>query len=199
MKIYKFKAWRWSDTLIYGAGFIFSVMASATAAGVLSRAGRSIPETYCTLLVPLLWALITWRLYATRRAFVDGIAFVTYQGVSVVPNGADWLIDSSHDLAEAIEDALEFWQKHYAEWDRLEEALNGLVLVVHDGPVSDPRHGIKDKRGLTWQGTIAVDGQLPRATFFAVVEHEVCHVLMSRMGEKRDHHVAMAAAGWRYA
>lgn len=199
MKIYKHKAWTWKDSLIFGAGFIFAAAGAGWGARVLRDHGAGIAETYCTLLIPLAFLLIPLRLYQVRKAFVDGIAFVTYQGVSVVPGVAHWVIDRDRELAENIEEALEFWQNHYPEWDRLEEGLNGYVLVVNDGPVNDRKHGIMGKGELTWDGTIAVDGTVELGAFFSFCRHGVGHACLKAMGEKRDHHAVMKEAGWRDA
>jgi hypothetical protein len=199
MKIKYHHAWTWKDSVIYGAGFIFAAAVAGLAGGALLRSGASALESYATLLIPLAFLLIPLRLYQVRRRFVDGIAFTTYQGVSVVPGLSTWIIDHDRELAEHIEEALEFWQKHYAEWDRLEEGLNGYVLVVNEGPVNDPKHGIMGKGELTWDGTIAVAGTVDLATFFHYVRHGIGHVCAKVMGEKREHHAAFRAAGWRDA
>jgi hypothetical protein len=40
------------------------------------------------LLLPVVWALIVWRRHVTRKAFVDSIAWVTRDGLSVIPGDA---------------------------------------------------------------------------------------------------------------
>jgi hypothetical protein len=190
------RAWRWLDSLVYGGGFLLAGVIAALIVGALSDRGAGPAETWAPVLVPLGWALITWRLYGVRRRFVDSIAFVTGQGVSVIPGGARWIGAYKGEFEVAISSAVAFWSARFNDWTRITDAVNGLVLVVSDKPLADPKHGIANKKGLMYPGTIAVDGTLGMTDFFAVVRHEIGHVALTAMGVPGDQHATMKQAGW---
>lgn len=198
MKIKRYVAWSWADTVIYGAGFIFAVMGAAFVAGKLDASGAGTAETYGTLAVPAAWALISWWRYVVRKRFADSITFVTHQGVQVIPGTMNWVNEHRTEVAESIETALSFWGGYYGAWDQIEDYMNGGTLIASPGPVQDPRNATEHEGGATIGNEMHVNADRPAAAFLWDLTHEAGHVCMEAVGEKREHHAVMAEAGWRY-
>jgi hypothetical protein len=215
MTIRTFVPWGWARTLIY----------EVTAAVVLFLAFKLIltdtPE-YSTLaklpslIIPAAWMAITYRLYSLRRAYAARIAWVTNQGVSVVPDAAkDWLATRRSRLESEIDKVTRFWDQRDPVVGRIDDFINGCALevAVQDGPLVDPVHGIKAK---AWYRPKRIAVTLPKLAlqwdamgqtnqfarqcedeFFALVRHEFGHAALAAMGVPDEaHHAKMHAAGW---
>lgn len=204
------KAWGWGDWLIYGGGFAFSVLCAALLVGTLSRNDAGAPETFAPILAPVLWALITWRLYTVRRAFVDSIAWVTIEGISVITDDSharDWLAVHRSDFDQHVDSRVVSWTDYFADHgdlrgeEKIGDFLNGMCVIVHwtDNPIEDKRHGVT-AQGMFWPSEIHIRMPLtdPGAVFWALLDHELDHACLTAMGIEQSNvtqHQVMAQAG----
>ncbi len=153
--------------------------------------------------IAVVWALLASRYFWPRWKTQKRISFYAAAGFAVITNGAP--VDSAA-LDANIAQALDWWAKAAPATGRaIGEGGFIVVEITNDGITAHGRAGFagvrapgtERARGLTEGNRIRVvwepknNGQ----DFYALLRHEVGHVVLHAMGHLGDHHAEMKRIG----